>query len=93
MDKLELFNEVLRLARPAAGDEVKAKSLNDQFYDIGVDSLDVTMIVSYMSEIYGIKSEDAMAFSPKTVGQLFECIDKVKTKDPQTVEEALRGVK
>lgn len=93
MDKLELFNEVLKLARPAAGDEVKAKSLDDQFYDIGVDSLDVTMIISYMSEIYGFGNEEAMSFSPKTVGELFDCIEKVKTKDPQTIEEALRGVK
>jgi acyl carrier protein len=93
MDKVALFNEVLTLARPAAGNEIKATSLDDEFYNIGVDSLDVTMIVSYMSEIYGISSEDAMAFSPKTVGQLFDCIDKVKTKDPQTVEEALSGVK
>ncbi len=93
MDKVALFNEVLSLARPAAGDEVKASSLDDQFYDIGVDSLDVTMIVSYMSEIYGFGSEEAMSFSPKTVGELFDCIEKVKTKDPQTIEEALSGVK
>jgi acyl carrier protein len=93
MDKLELFNEVLKLARPAAGDEVRAKSLDDKFYDIGVDSLDVTMIVSYMSEIYGFGNEEAMSFSPKTVGELFDCIEKVKTKDPQTIEEALSGVK
>jgi acyl carrier protein len=93
MNKVELFNEVLNLARPAAGDEVRANSLDDQFYDIGVDSLDVTMIVSYMSEIYGFGSEEAMSFSPKTVGELFDCIEKVKTKDPQTIEEALSGVK
>jgi hypothetical protein len=34
-----------------------------------------------------------MSFSPKTVGELFDCIEKVKTKDPQTIEEALSGVK
>jgi len=34
-----------------------------------------------------------MSFSPKTVGELFDCIEKVKSKDPQTSEEALSGVK
>lgn len=90
MNKIDLFNEVLHLARPLAGSEViKSTSLEDSFLDLGVDSLDVTLIISYMCEIYGISNEDSMTFFPKTVGELFDQIDKVKTKDPKTLDEAL----
>lgn len=92
MNKVDLFNQVLYLARPTVSDVIKSTSLEDTFSDLGVDSLDVTMIISYMSEIYGISNEDAMIFSPKTVGELFECIDKTKTKDPKTLDEALGSV-
>lgn len=92
MDKLELFNETIKRARPVSGDEVKAKSLDQPLNEIGIDSLDVIMISVYFSEIYGVSEEKAKELQPKTPMQFFELYEANGTKSPKTIQEALSNI-
>ena len=92
MDKLELFNETIKRARPVSGDEVKAKSLDQPLNEIGIDSLDIIMISVYFSEIYGVSEEKAKELQPTTPGQFFELYEQHATKHPKTIQEALDNI-
>lgn len=92
MDKLELFNETIKRARPVSGDEVKAKSLDQPINEIGIDSLDIIMISVYFSEIYGVTEEKAKELQPKTPGEFFELYEANATKHPKTIQEALDNI-
>jgi acyl carrier protein len=92
MDKLELFNETIKRARPISGNEVQATSLDEPINEIGIDSLDVIMISVYFSEIYGVTEEKAKELQPTTPGQFFELYEQHATKHPKTVKEALDNI-
>ena len=92
MDKLELFNAVIKHARPASGDDIKATSLDQPINEIGIDSLDIIMISVYFSEIYGVSEEKAKELQPTTPGQFFEMYEALATKKPATIKEALENI-
>lgn len=92
MDKLELFNNVVKQARPASFDEIKAVSLDETFKDIGLDSLDTIMILIYFAEIYGVPEEVAKELQPTNIGECFTLYEAKATKHPQTVEEAIKNI-
>lgn len=92
MDKLQLFNETIKRARPVSGDEVQATSLDQPINEIGIDSLDIIMISVYFSEIYGVSEEKAKELQPTTPRQFFELYEANATKHPQTIEEALKNI-
>ena len=89
MDKLKLFNEVINLAKPLENDGVEAKSLDEPIKDIGVDSLDIIMMVIYFSSIYGVSQEVAKDFMFTTPNEMLALFEEHATKHPKTVEEAL----
>ena len=89
MDKLELFNEVIKLAKPIEDEVVGATSLDQPLNQVGVDSLDVIMMVIYLSEIYGVTEETAKDFQFTTPGELLDLFEKHATKHPKTISEAL----
>jgi acyl carrier protein len=90
MDKLKLFNEIIKVTKPFEDKIVEAKSLDEPITDIGVDSLDVIMIVIYFSSIYGVSEEIAKDFSFKTPSEMLVLFEKHATRHPQTIEEALK---
>ena len=92
MDKLELFNAIVKHARPARGETVGAKTLDDPIGEIGIDSLDIIMISVYFSEIYGVSEEKAKELQPTTPGQFFELYEANATKHPKTIQEALDNI-
>lgn len=92
MDKLKLFNETIKRARPVSGDEVKATSLDQPINEIGIDSLDIIMISVYFSEIYGVTEEKAKELQPTTPRQFFELYEANATKHPKTIQEALDNI-
>lgn len=92
MDKLELFNRVVNFARPAGGEKTVAKSLDDSYADVGVDSLDIIMICIYFSEIYGVDEETAKTLQPQNPRECVELFEKHATKHPATIEEALANI-
>jgi acyl carrier protein len=92
MDKLELFNAIVKQARPASFDEMKANSLDDTFADVGLDSLDTIMVCIYFAEVYGVSEEVAKELQPQTVGECFELYQAQATKHPQTLQEAIGNI-
>jgi acyl carrier protein len=92
MDKLELFNAVIRVTRPASDDSVKANSLDESFQEIGIDSMDVIMMSIYFSDIYGVDEEIAKTLLPQNPRQFFEMYESIATKHPQSVEEAIKSI-
>ena len=92
MDKLELFNAIVKQARPASTDEVKANSLEDTFADVGLDSLDVIMVCIYFAEVYGVPEEVAKELQPQNVRECFELYQAHATKNPETINEAIKNI-
>lgn len=92
--KLELFNGLVRVIRPAFYDYKDAASLDVALKDTGLDSLDMVMMGIYLSSIYGVPESIAKDFAPETIGQFFELNETHKTQDaPATAAEALELVK
>jgi acyl carrier protein len=92
MDKLELFNAIVRKTRPTSFEEIKADSLDDTFADVGLDSLDTIMVCIYFSEVYGVPEEIAKELQPQNVGDCFTLYQKHATKNPETIEQAIKNI-
>lgn len=92
--KLQLFNELVKIIRPAFYDYKPVKSLDAELKSTGLDSLDFIMMGIYLSTIYGVPESISKDFAPITVGQFFELNEHNKTQDPPaTVEDALEMCK
>lgn len=93
MDFLELFNAVTKLAKPAvAADLQPITDKNASFKDTGIDSLDLLMITVYMCEIYGISEEVGKNLKPASVAEVEAFVAQHKTKEPQSVHDAIESV-
>ena len=92
--KLELFNELVRVIRPAFYEYKPVESLDAELKTTGLDSLDFIMMGIYLSTIYGVPEAISKDFAPTTVGQFYELNEQHKTQEPPaTVAEALEMVK
>lgn len=93
MDKLELFNEVARVAKPLHLSFEALKSLDTKFKDAGIDSLDTLLITVYFCTLYGIGEEKAKEFLPSSPQEIFDFLEKYKTREPSNIEEALDEIR
>ena len=87
MNFIEIFNYVAKVARPAHAKASIAESLDDQFQDIGLDSLDGLVMLMYFDDIYGIADEVSKEWTPKSVQELHDLVMANKTKEPTSMEE------
>jgi acyl carrier protein len=93
MDFLEVFNRVINhaVSRPANAQD--ATTYNVEPIDIGLDSLDMVMVVAVLTDVYGIpvdaKFDD---LSKVTVGTLRDYINTNKTKDPKSMADVMECV-
>ena len=92
MDYLKLFNEIIKVATPLNSNKAEATSLDQLLIDTGLDSLDLLMVGIYLSEIYGVSEEIAKQMQPKTVGDMIVYMQEHKTKEPVSVEEAIKSI-
>jgi acyl carrier protein len=93
MNKLELFNELIKVVTPVNSKNAHADSLDDYLVDTGLDSLDLLMMGIFLSDIYGVPEEIAKQAEPKTVGEMIDYMEQHKTKEPPaTVQEAIAQV-
>jgi hypothetical protein len=95
MDKVELFNIIATNTKIGNITEFNPIStLDTPWLQTNIDSLDLVVIEVCFCDIYGISDEVANQFEhPKNVKELFELLEANKTKDPQSIEEALKEVK
>lgn len=93
MDFLALFNEVLKLAKPAVAADLKpVTDKQAPFKDSGIDSLDLLMVIVFMCEIYGISEDVGKNLKPKNVAEIEAFVMQHKTKEPESVQEAIESV-
>jgi acyl carrier protein len=93
MDKLELFHAVARVAKPVHLTYTPIASLETPFKEANIDSLDVLLISVYFCELYGIDEHIAKTLLPATPQEIFDFLDKYKTREPSSIEEAVRLIK
>lgn len=91
MDKVALFNELVKVVKPAFAEAVTIETLDIAIVDTGLDSLDSLMFGIYMSDIYGVPEETAKGFQFKTVQEMFDLFEQHATKQPTSVNEALEA--
>ena len=78
---------------PVNSNGAHANSLDEPLGETGLDSLDLLMMAIYLSDIYGVPEEIAKEMQPVTVGDMFDYMEKHKTKEPPaTIQEALELV-
>lgn len=93
MDKLELFNALIKVVTPVNSMGAKANSLDDPLGETGLDSLDLLMMAIYLGDIYGVSEEQLKLLQPITVKDMFDFMEQNKTKElPATVQAALELV-
>jgi hypothetical protein len=93
MDKIELFNRLARLARPAHTDYTPVTSLDVPWAETGLDSMDGLMLSIFYSDIYGVPEAIAKELVFATPAELATAMEQHKTKEPATIEEAVGAVK
>ena len=93
MDKLELFHAVARVAKPVHLTYTPIASLETPFKEANIDSLDILLISVYFCELYGIDEHIAKKLLPATPQEIFDFLDKHKTREPSSIEEAVRLIK
>ena len=64
-------------------------SLETEYKDTGIDSLDGLLLGMYMTDIYGLPEEVLKDWHPTSFIEMYEHIVKHKTRIPVSVEEAL----
>lgn len=92
MDYLNLFNEIIKIATPLNSNKAEAKSLDQSLTDTGLDSLDLLMVAIYLAEIFGVNEEQAKQVQAKTVGEMVSYMHFYRTKEPSSIEEAIKGI-
>lgn len=92
MDHLKLFNEIIKIATPLNSNKAEATSLDQPLADTGLDSLDLLMVAIYLSEIFGVSEEIAKQVEAETVGEMINYMHFYRTKEPTSVEEAIKGI-
>lgn len=91
-DFLRLLNLVTRVAKPMCPTYDLAKSLDDNFADIDIDSLDALLLIIYMCDLFDVPEEIGKGFAPITVRNLYDLLMEHKTKVPESIEEAVKGI-
>lgn len=90
MDFLDAFNAVVRKTVFRKDGAPDAVSYDDDPNDLGVDSLDMVMVVAVFTDAYGISSDEQFDNVGKfTVGTLRDYVDAHKTRTPETVAQLL----
>ena len=87
MNFIEIFNYVAKVARPAHAAITVAKSTEDTFQEIGLDSLDGLVMMMYLTDIYGIDEATCKEWSPTSVKEIYDLLMAHKTKEPASMEE------
>jgi acyl carrier protein len=93
MDKVVLFNELVKVVKPVSAQAVTIDTLDVEIQDTGLDSLDSLMFGVYMGDIYGVPEETFKEFQFKTVKEMFDLFEQHATKTPASLEEALENCK
>lgn len=94
MDFLELFDACVRESKPRLEAYTTPTSLDITLKeeDIGLDSLDVTLTLVLMSDIYGIPETEDFSIPVSNLREVRDYMEENKQRDFDTVEAAMEAV-
>ena len=93
MDFIELFNQVAHESMLVHSDFKSAKSMDEKIVDIGIDSLDIVLVMMIFCDIYGINPEITDDWYPVTIEDFYDLLSANKTIEPSSIEEAIKAIK
>lgn len=86
---LDLVTGLLKIIKPMHRNTIAVASMDVEFKDIEVDSLDTLMLVIYNCELHGITEEEGKECNPKNARELWDFIQAHKTKEVNDVAAAI----
>lgn len=91
MDFLDVFNVVADSVGNKPANAPKATSYDNEPIDVGLDSLDMIMVVEILIDVYGLPNDDDKVdnISRVTIGALRDYVDTHKKQNPVSIEEVL----
>ena len=94
MDFLELFDACVRDVKPRLEKYTTPTSLETTLSeeDIGLDSLDVTLTLVLISDIYGVPESQDFDIPTSSLGAVYDYMLENKTQDFDTIEAAMESV-
>jgi acyl carrier protein len=94
MDRVALFNELIKIIKVVNGDKTsKATSENNNISEVGLDSLDIVMLCMHIAELYGLDDEQAKKIPLESIKEAFDYAENAGTQKPESVEAAVEAVK
>jgi hypothetical protein len=90
---LRLFNAVAKVAKTPANPPVPAESLDQNFQELNIDSLDGLIMGMYLCEIFQVPEEIGKNFQPQTVGEFMAMLIEHAEKVDIDVDEAIKSLK
>ena len=90
---LEIFNAVVKLAKPFHNEAPKLTNLSINIKDSGIDSLDYLMVNVYFSDIFEIPETVLKTNTAKTLQELYNFILANSNNIPSNLEEAMAKIK
>lgn len=92
MDKIELFNRLAVIVRPAFSDYQPITTLEIPLAETGLDSMDALAFGIYLDDIYGVENSVSQHWTFITPKDMFDLYEAHATKHPQSIEEALENI-
>jgi acyl carrier protein len=92
-DFLKLLNAVVKIAKPFHDEAPSIDTMDLNFADTAIDSLDMLMVSVYMTEIFGVDEELVKELKATTPQELKDFFEKHKTKDVTDVDAVIAGLK
>lgn len=92
MDFLDVFNAAAQNAVYRADDVKDATNYDQEPVDLGIDSLDMIMVVAILTDAYGIP--DNLEFdnvNKFTVGTVRDYVNQHKTQEPKSLKEVMEA--
>jgi acyl carrier protein len=95
MDFIKLFDACVREVKPRIDKYTKPASLDSALSEeaIGLDSLDVTLTLVLLSDIYGIPETEDFNIPTANLRAVRDYMHENKKKDFESVEAAIASVK
>jgi hypothetical protein len=90
---LELWNACVKEAKPRLDGYKKPESLDVKVTEetMGLDSLDKTLTLTLCADAYQIDAEEEHNIPNVTLKEVYDWFQEKKTRDFETVEEALEA--
>ncbi len=90
---IKLFNAIAKTAKTPTNPPQPSESLEDNYQDLNIDSLDGLIMGMYLCDAFGIDEEIGKTMQVKTVGETMSFCVANATVQQINVDEVIAGLK